>query len=155
MCLWLVYAQSLHEPAVLLRCQCPGFAFFTGPLEITGLQPFVQQDKTVSFPIQRFDSIPASSAEKKQRIRKGIQMKLLPDQYCQTVYPTAQVGITAGNIHPVGSGEVSQHDFRMRSTVSTVAASAPEWISASASANRTVTATLPQAAGRTGVTSAN
>ena len=51
---------------------------------------------------------------------------LLLDKRSQPIYPTAQVGVAAGNIHPVGTGEIRQHDFRNRSTVSTVAASAPE-----------------------------
>ena len=153
--LWLVHAQAFHEPAILLRCQCSGFAFFPGPLKRTGLQTFIQQNKSVAFPVQCFYSIPPSTAEEEQSIRKRIQVKLLLDQHCQTVDPTAQIRITAGNIHPVGSSKVRQHDFRKRSTVSTVAASAPEWTSASAPEIRTVTATLPQVTGRTGVTSAN
>ena len=36
-----------------------------------------------------------------------------------------KVGVTADDVHPVGAGEVAQHDFHTRSTVSTVAASAP------------------------------
>ena len=155
MCLWLVHTQTLHEPPILLRRQSSGFACLPGPLEGAGLQPFVQQDKSVTFPVQSLDPVPASAAEQKQRVGKGIQIKLLLNQRGQTVYPTAQICITAGNIHPVGTCKIRQHDFNTRSTVSTVAASAPEWMYASAPAIRTVTATLPQATGRTGVTSAN
>ena len=48
------------------------------------------------------------------------------------------------HVLPVSSVAPAQHDFRIHSTVSTVAAFAPEWISASAPEIRTVTATLPQ-----------
>jgi len=92
----LIYAQTFHEPAVLLRSQGSCLAFLPWPLERTGLQTFVQQDKSVPFPVQGLDPIPT------------------------------QVSITTGNVHPVGAGEVAQHDFRKRSTVSTVAAFAPE-----------------------------
>jgi len=50
---------------------------------------------------------------------------LLLNQRRQSVNTAAQIRITAGDVHPFGSGEVSQHDFKTRSTVSTVAASAP------------------------------
>ena len=122
----LIYAQTFHEPAVLLRSQGSCLAFLPWPLERTGLQTFVQQDKSVSFPIQGLNSIPASAAEQEQCIGERIQIELLLNQNGQTVYTTAQVSVTAGNIHPVSTGEVAQHDFRNRSTVSTVAASAPE-----------------------------
>ena len=153
--LWLVHTQPLHKPAVLLRCQCPGFTFFTGPLERAGLQPLVQQDKSVTFPIQCLDSVPAPAAEEEQCIGEGIQVKLLLNKGGQTVDPAAQIRITAGNVYPVCPSKVGQHDFSTRSTVSTVAASAPLQISASAPAIRTVTATLPHRTGYTGVASAN
>ena len=126
MCLWLVHAQTFHEPAILLRSEGSGFAFFPGPLERTGLQPLVQQNKSITFPVQRLDSIPAPATKQEQCIGEWIQIELLLDKRSQPIYPTAQVGVAAGNIHPVGTGEIRQHDFRNRSTVSTVAASAPE-----------------------------
>lgn len=126
MCLWLVHAQTFHEPAVLLRSQGSCLAFLPWPLERTGLQTFVQKNKSVSLPIQGFNSIPASAAEQEQCIGERIQIELLLNQNGQTVYPTAQVSVTAGDIDPVSAGEVAQHDFRKRSTVSTVAAFAPE-----------------------------
>ena len=100
--LWLVYTQALHEPAILLRCQCPGFAFLPRPLEITRLQALIQQDKSVSFPVQCLNSVSAPAAEEKQCIGERIQIELLLDQYSQSVYSTAQICITAGNIYPVG-----------------------------------------------------
>ena len=124
--LWLVYTQTLHEPAVLLRSQCSGFTLLPGPLEAAGLQALVQQNKSVTFPIQGFYPVPASSAEQEQRITERIQVELLLDQRCQPVDPTAKICITAVDVHPVRAGEVRQHDFKIRSTVSTVAASAPE-----------------------------
>ena len=126
MCLWLVYTQTLHEPAVLLRGQRPCLAFLPGPLEAAGFQTLVQQYKPVAFPVQRFDSIPASAAEEEQGVGKWIQVKLLLYKSGQSVNPASQVSIAAGDIDPVGTGKVAQHNFKIRSTVSTVAASAPE-----------------------------
>ena len=155
MCLWLVHTQALHEPAILLGRQGSCFAFLPWPLEAARLHPLVQEHKSVALPVQGFDSVPTPATEEKQRIAEWIQVKLLLNHGRKAVNSTAQVGRTAGNVHPVSAIEVIQHDFRIRSTVSAVAASAPEWISASAPAIRTVTDTLPQVIGRTGVTSAN
>ena len=61
----LVYAQALHEPAILLRCKCSCLTLFSWPLKAAGFQAFVQEDKAVSFPVQRLDPVPASSTEQK------------------------------------------------------------------------------------------
>ena len=45
---------------------------------------------------------------------------------CKTIYPSPQIRIAASDIYPVCSGEVGQHDFKIRSTASTVVASTPE-----------------------------
>jgi len=155
MCLWLVHTQTFHEPAILLRSQRSCFTFFPGPLEAAGLQTLIQQDKSVSFPVQRLDSIPASAAEQEQCIGERIQMKLLLNHSRQSVNSSTKVSVTAGDVYPVSTVEVAQHDFNIRSTVSTVAVSAPEWMSASAPAIRTVTATFAERTDCTGVTSAN
>ena len=124
--LGLVNAQALHEQAVLLGCQRSGFTFFPGPLEAAGLQPLVQQHKAIAFPVQRLNAIPASAARQEQGVGEWVQIELLLNHGGQTVNAAPQVGITAGNIHPVSAGKVTQHDFKIRSTVSTVAASALE-----------------------------
>lgn len=123
--LWLIHTQSLHKPPVLLGCQASGFAFVSWPLEAAGLQPLVQQHKAVSLPVQGLDPILPSAAEQKQRVGEGIQVKLLFDKRGQTVNSEPEVGAAAGDYDAVCTGEIRQHNFRMRSTISTVAASAP------------------------------
>ena len=150
--LWLVHTQAFHEPAILLRSQCPRFAFFPRPLEAAAFQSFIQQYEAVTFPVQCLDPVPASATEQKQRVGGWIQMELLLDKCRQTIYPAPQICIAAGDVYTLRTGKLTQHDFKIRSTASTVAISAPEWISASVPAIRTVTATLPH---WTGVTSAN
>ena len=39
------------------------------------------------------------------------------------------IGIAAGDVDLVGPGKIVQHVFKIRSIISTVAVSAPEWIS--------------------------
>ena len=123
--LWLVHTQTLHEPPVLLGCQAPCFAFVPGPLEAAGLQPIVQQHKSVSFPVQGLDPVTPSAAEQEQRVGEGVQPELLLNQRSQAVNTKPEVSAAAGDYDAVCTGEICQHDFRTRSTVSTVAASAP------------------------------
>ena len=61
-----------------------------------------------------------------QRIGEGVQPELLFDKSGQAVNPKPEVCAAAGDYDPVCTGEICQHDFRTRSTVSTIAASAPE-----------------------------
>lgn len=82
--------------------------------------------------VYSFDSIAAPPAEKEQYIGKRVQTELLLNQRCQTIYPSVQVRIAAGNVYPVSSGEVARHDLKIRSTASTAATSAPLQASASA-----------------------
>ena len=126
MCLGLIYAQALHEPAVLLRSQSSCLALVPRPLEYAGLQPLIQQEESVAFPVERLDPVTSSAAEQKQRVGEWIQLKLLLNQSCKAVDAKAKICVAAGDIHTIGSGEVRQHDFSTRSTASTVAASAPE-----------------------------
>ena len=125
MCLWLIHAQTLHEPAVLLGCQASCFAFVPGPLEAAGLQPLVQQHKAVALPVQSLDPVTPSAAEEEQRVGEGVQPELLFNKSGQTVNTKPEVGAAAGDYDPVCTGEICQNDFRIRSTVSTAAASAP------------------------------
>ena len=123
--LWLVHTQTFHEPAILLRSQRSCFTFFPGPLEAAGLQPLVQQNEPITFPVQSFDPVPPSATEKEQRIAEGIQLHLLFDQGGKAVDTTAKIRVAALNENVVCATEIIQHDFTASSTASTVAASAP------------------------------
>ena len=123
--LWLIHTQTLHKPAVLLGCQASGFTYIPGPLKAAGLQPLVQQHKSVALPEQGLDPILPSAAEKEQRVGERIQPELLLNQRSQAVNTKPEVCAAASDYDPVSTGEICQHDFRTRSTVSTVAASAP------------------------------
>lgn len=50
----LVNLQALHQPTALLRRQLSHLFSVPRPLEAPVLQPFVQQHKAVTFPVQRF-----------------------------------------------------------------------------------------------------
>ena len=108
------------------------------------------------FPVQALDAVSPPPAEQEQRVGKRVQFKLLLDHPGQTVYSFAQIGIAAGDVDLVGPGKVVQHDFKIRSIVSTVVVSAPEWISTVAPAMRIeIVAWGLNGASVIGVTSAN
>ena len=127
--LWLFNFQPLHEPTVLLRRQRPHLGFTSRPLVCPLFQAFIQQNEAVLFPVQALDAVSPPPTEQEQCVGEWIQLKLLLDHSGQTVYAFAQIGIAAGDVDFVCPGKIVQHDFKTRSIISTVAVSAPEWIS--------------------------
>lgn len=124
--LWLFHIQALHEPAVLLRGQQPGFRFTARPLKTAGFQTLVQQQKSIPFPVQCFDSVPVSATEQKQRVGERIQLKLRLNDASQTIDAPSEIGVASGDVDFVCSGKIIQHDCRIRSSMAVVSASAPE-----------------------------
>lgn len=67
------------------------------------------------------------------------------EEICIDLFSKVDVlAVAAGDVDPVSTGKIAQHDFTTRSTVSIVAVSAPLRISVSAPAMRTVTAIFPK-----------
>ena len=106
MCFRLFDLQSLHQPAVLLWCQLPHFAFIPRPLVDAAFQTFVQQDESVLLPVQALDPIPAASAEKEQSIGKRVKVELLLHHGRKSVDPFSQIRVATGDVHTAGPGEV-------------------------------------------------
>ena len=75
MCFWLLHTQTFHEPAILLRRELTGFFAVSRPLVLPVLKPLIQQNEAISFPVQRLDSVPLSSAEQKERIWTGNEVQ--------------------------------------------------------------------------------
>lgn len=70
---------------ILLWGQQLGFLFTTQPLKTAGLQALVKQQKFIAFPVQCFDSVPASATEQKQRVGERIQLELLLNHAGQAI----------------------------------------------------------------------
>ena len=128
-CPGLLYAQTLHKPSVLLSCECLYLALFPWPLEAAALQPLIQQDKAIPFPVQSLYPVTPSPAEKKQRICEWVKHELLLYQRGQTVYAAAKVRIPAGYVYLLCSCEICQHSFSARTMAQISSLSAPWWIS--------------------------
>lgn len=109
----LIDAQAHHQPAVLLRGDSPGFARAARPLKAAGLQTFVQQHKTVALPVQGFYPVAASAAEQKQGVGEWIKFELLLNNCVQPVNSAAQICIAAGDVNPICSCKIVQHDLRI------------------------------------------
>ena len=125
----LIYLQALHQPPILLRCELPHLLTVPRPLEAAALQPLIQQHKTVSLPVQPFDPILPPPAEQKQRVLEWIQLELCLHQPSQTIDPTPQIRVPAGQVHRAAAFEIAQHDFSARMIVWIVSGSAPVWMS--------------------------
>ena len=143
---WLLYAQSFHQPAILLWCQSLDFVLRSWPLKAALLQPFVQQQKSVSFPVQCLQPVPFPSAEQKHHPLKRVHLILALHDAGKSIYPSPQIRVSAGNIHRIAAVEIVQHDCIAWIIARIVAASAPEHSSIS-TLPAWITAALPLAVG--------
>ena len=89
----LVHLQPLHQPTILLRRQLPRFVFAAWPLIYTLLQPLIQQQEAVTFPVQRLDAVTPPAAEQKQCVCERIQPELLLHEPRETVDAAAEIRI--------------------------------------------------------------
>ena len=62
----LVDFQPFKKPSCLLLCQFSRFCLIPGPLKRSVVKPFIQQQKSVSFPQQSLYPVTPSSVEQKQ-----------------------------------------------------------------------------------------
>lgn len=76
-----------------MGCDPQRFLLVSRPVKCALLQPLIQQDKTVVIPVQSFDPVAAATAEQKQSVIEGVQLKLLLDNASQAIYAAPQVGI--------------------------------------------------------------
>ena len=97
-CLRLLDTQSFHQPAVLLSSNAERLALAARPLKLALFQSLVEQEKTVAFPVERFDSVGSPAAEQKQRVGTRVKPELLFNDGCQSIDPTAKIGVAAGEI---------------------------------------------------------
>ena len=124
-CFWLFRFQPFHEPAVLLWRQCPDLILGSRPLETAVFQPFIQQQESIAFPVESFNTVSLSAAKQKQCRLKGIHLELRAHHTGQAVNSASQIRIAAGDIHRAAAIEVIQHRFKIWRTASTVDGSAP------------------------------
>ena len=98
MCLRLPDTQSFHQPAVLLSSNAEHFVLAAWPLKLTLFKPFVEQEKAVALPVERFDSVGSPAAKQKQRVGTRVKPELLFNDSRQTVDTTAKVSVAAGEV---------------------------------------------------------
>ena len=94
----LLNTQSFHQPSVLLSSNAERIVLTPRPLELAFFQPFVEQEKTIALPVERFDSVGSSAAKQKHRVCTGIKMKLLLNDCRQTVDTAAKIRVAAGKV---------------------------------------------------------
>lgn len=97
-CLRLPDTQSFHQPAVLLSSNAERLVLAARPLKLTLFKPLVEQEKAVTLPVERFDSVGSSAAKQKQCVGTRIKLKLLFNDGCQAIDTAAKIGVAAGEV---------------------------------------------------------
>ena len=120
----LLNTQSFHQPSVLLSSNAERFILAARPLELTLFKPLVEQEKAVAFPVERLDSVGSPAAEQEQRVGTRVKFELLFNDSCQSIDPTAKIGVAASEVD-LRSAEIAQHDLSTRNNAASVASSAP------------------------------
>lgn len=95
----LLNTQTLHQPAVLLSSNAERLVLAARPLKLTLFKPFVEQEKAVTLPVERFDSVGSSAAKQKQCVGTRVKLELLFNDSRQTVNPTTKIRIAAGEVN--------------------------------------------------------
>lgn len=96
--LGLVDAQAFQQPPELLRAQAQYLFLSAGPLVPPAFQALVQQQEAICVPVQGLEPVCPPSAEQKQGVGKGIQLKAMLYDTDQPVDAAAQVGVPAGDV---------------------------------------------------------
>jgi hypothetical protein len=110
-CCWAVrfglfYAQTFHEPSVLLKRQSLSFRATSRPLKTAAFKPLVQKDKPVTLPVQRLNPVAATPAEQKERVCERIQLKLLLNKTGKAIDTTSEICVSAGYVYVVCPVEI-------------------------------------------------
>ena len=123
-CLRLLNTQSFHQPAVLLSSNAECLALAARPLKLALFQSLVEQEKAVALPVERLDSVGSPAAEQEQRVGTRVKPELLFNDGCQSIDPTAKIGVAASEVD-LRSAEIDEHDLSTRNSAASVASSAP------------------------------
>ena len=94
----LLDTQSFHQPAVLLSSNAERFTLTPWPLKLTFFKPLVEQEKAVAFPVERFYPVGSPAAKQEQRVGTRVKPELLFNDGCQSIDPTAKIGVAAGEV---------------------------------------------------------
>ena len=123
-CLRLLDTQPFHQPAVLLSSNAERLVLTPRPLELALFKSLVEQEKAVALPVERFDSVGSPAAKQEQRVGTRVKPELLFNDGCQSIDPTAKIGVAASEVD-LRSAEIAQHDLSTRNNAASVASSAP------------------------------
>ena len=123
-CLRLLNTQSFHQPAVLLSSNAERIILAARPLELTLFKSLVELEKAIVLPVERLDSVGSPAAEQEQRVGTRVKPELLFNDGCQSIDPTAKIGVAASEVD-LRSAEIAQHDLSTRNNAASVASSAP------------------------------
>ena len=90
--LWLINGKSFHEPAVFLAGKGADLGCVARPLELTGIQPQIQQHKNGLIMMQRFQAVGFSAAEETNRVCIRVHLIGIPDDRHKSIDGEAHIG---------------------------------------------------------------
>ena len=93
-----------------MRIKQSQFCFRPGPLESSVRQPLVQQDISVSAPVQRFNPVGSSAAEQEQTFLIQMPAELLSHNRSQTVNTQSEICIAAGHVVVANLAQIDHSD---------------------------------------------
>ena len=99
--------KTFHEPAELLPGYGLEFIFCAGPLELTALQPLVQENESIVLPHECFDAVSFPATEQEQRRSIRIHIEVFVDQSDKTVDGFAHVGISTCYVYLIDNSDVT------------------------------------------------
>ena len=73
----LLNTQSFHQPSVLLSSNAERIVLTPRPLELALFKSLVEQEKAVTLPVERLDSVGSPAAEQEQRVGTRVKPELL------------------------------------------------------------------------------
>ena len=85
--------------------------FVSWPLILSILKAFIQKKESIALPKKGFDSVSLSSTEEKKTVLERIQIEFLLYYSSKTIYSSAQICISAGNIYAVKAGGIVKHQL--------------------------------------------
>jgi len=101
-----VDGEAFHQPPEFLGGDVFHVVGFHGPLEPTIFQPLIEQDKTVSFPVQGLEAIPPFPTKEEKVVFHGVHVEVFPDDGGKPVDGLAHVGISTGDVDLVRLGDI-------------------------------------------------
>lgn len=105
----LIDLQTFKQPSCLLRSEQSGLNFIAGPLELSVVEPLVEQKKSVSFPKKTFDMVRKAIMNKLGRITKQDIREMCSSLSDSSIEGALRKLVNADELKREGSGKATRY----------------------------------------------